>query len=146
MAVSSISMFELKMDQGLASCNPGKNPNVCTSTFKFSMFNRQPCSYTFVCPSLKGNICGEYGISVTDTTLGSAEVCYEGAALKGVLNPGDGLDVSLWFLKASAAAAFKVECYFWCTASVANTGGALIPEGSVGEIASNQFLQFFVSQ
>lgn len=92
---------------------PASNPNdlgLKTSVMNFRP-QQMPCQATFVCMSLEGNVCGDYGLVINSTT----EVCRPRQYVRASLSASSPeLTVSLWYTPASA---FKASCFFWCTAN-----------------------------
>ncbi|TRY78589.1 hypothetical protein TCAL_04995 [Tigriopus californicus] len=83
----------------------------CSKTFKFTWYGDAICQAKLVCPTLTGNTCGDYGMSLTfpDNQL---KVCQESYLYEGDLTTNQGLELELWYSQSSL---FTYECYLWCT-------------------------------
>ena len=92
------------------------------------------CQSRFVCSKLEGNICGNYGLRVTDNS-GHKDICYSSSDFQGHVNSGKALHVAIWHLHKPD---MDLSCYVWCTEN-----GSL-PEPSEGQPVSTEFLQEIV--
>ena len=72
------------------------------------------CSAHFMCPVLKGNVCGNFGITLSNFEKGEnkTDVCYENACFLGKIEDSGKIEIELWH---SPNAEYEAECFFWCT-------------------------------
>lgn len=138
--ISPVNIYQLSVDQGkVDSClNSSSSCLVSSNLLTWSPKSGDDGKYNFVCVTLEGNSCGDYGLrlKVSDASGESVSlvdnVCHAGVVHRGDLGPGSSLDIGLWY---AHRALFRVQCYFWAT----NNGALPTPSvdsGSAIEIVS----------
>ena len=81
------------------------------SIVEFRWARRDTCTGQFFCTQLKGNVCGNYGLSL----LYGQDYCFENRSLPVDLSQSkQELDVSLWSVDADIEP-IQAVCYLWCT-------------------------------
>ncbi len=79
------------------------------------------CNFSLVCPTLEGNPCGSYGITITyssglvDQEPVVQAVCHAGRYYVGQLEPTHTATIEVW--QHEEAADVSAHCYMWCSES-----------------------------
>ena len=81
-------------------------------TLSVSWLWPQQCISSFVCETLTGNTCGDYGIHLDYREQSRQRVCHVGSKHHGVLNFNEVLNIGIWMIPG---AKFQASCFFWCT-------------------------------
>ncbi len=99
--------------------------SLCHQKYRFQWHGRRPCQSNFVCTSLSGNVCGDFGVKllygrINASSLGGreeadrvADVCRERTVYEAEVADGHSLEIRLWYRDD---AEFRAECFVWCTA------------------------------
>ena len=69
------------------------------------------CQFNFGCIRIAGNVCGDFGISLTHGKS-EATVCYERQVVQAQLMTSDDIQLTVWH---SSQATFNLTCYAWCS-------------------------------
>jgi hypothetical protein len=95
---------------------------LCHQKYRFQWHGRNPCHSNYVCTELEGNICGDFGVSLSYRLPGDSfgqkgeervtDVCYEQYVYEGTVTDEHSLEIKLWF---HPDAVFHAECFIWCT-------------------------------
>ena len=91
----------------------------CKVTFTFEWLNPEAvCSSNFVCPTLDGWICQDYGVLISHITeegiaVKNKSVCETKQVHHGTIGVGQKAVVTLWYQAIHEP--FNADCYFWCT-------------------------------
>ena len=95
------------------------------------------CKSRFVCTKLDGNVCGDYGIRVSDSA-GVSEICHPTSSYYGTVGNGKAFHLSLWHLLPRPN--MQLSCYVWCTED-----GSLPSGPGLGASLPSDFLKEVVS-
>ena len=80
-------------------------------TISLSWLWEQECQSSFVCETMSGNPCGDYGLKLAYREQNQS-VCHAGQKYHGSLEFNEVLDISVWH---TDGAKFEASCFFWCT-------------------------------
>lgn len=89
---------------------------MCQANYVFSWLrDESSCQSVFTCGQIKGNACGDFGLSYKVGEDGNGtEVCYAKQAVREEITRPDNAEVSLWYSKDSS---FAIKCFLWCSES-----------------------------
>ena len=94
--------------------------DLCRQKNRFEWHGRSDCQSNFVCTRLDGNVCGDFGVTLSYGLTGAeltsredTEVCQERYSYKGAVSDGHSLEIQLWYRRGTE---FQAECFMWCTA------------------------------
>ena len=140
--MSTTKIYKLEGDDSNKDCVTMK----CTQSINFNWVGSRVCNMNFVCPSLKNDICGSYGIHLyhhhpsMPRNSSAWLVCQENKLYQKSLDPGSQFEISLWFYSGYK---FSAACYMWCTFD------GLLPSSGAGrpdpadDIALAQLVNFY---
>ena len=116
MSTTKIYHFEPARD---FTCN--STEGICWLSQKLLYLRDTHCQSTFVCSSLKSNICGDYGFRSNNIYPDMDRLCYSGQKMEGEIVRNDslghgtgGILLEMWYLGEVKQTDF--DCYFWCEA------------------------------
>lgn len=69
------------------------------------------CKGKFICSTLGGNICGQYGLQGT-CLKGSEDICYEAQKHSFSLNKDETFNLTYWYTDSATTSNFV--CHLWC--------------------------------
>ena len=98
------------------SCHADK----CLSVYNLHWHNQNNCESNLVCPTLEGNICGDFALGVsyvTQSSTNTVTLCEKGEMLKQVLPPESKL-VLYAFNNLRHFQRMRFECYMWCSYNI----------------------------
>lgn len=90
-------------------CKEGK----CFSVYNLNWHNSQTCEANLICPSMSGNICGDFALGVSFETQ-AITLCERGDLLQGILTPESKMKIYV-FSNVEYLDSMKFQCYLWCT-------------------------------
>ena len=103
--LSPIKIYALETPKKLKTCES----EVCSDLVHFNWHWKQPCEQNFYCSVLDGNVCGDFGLKLHDSTNQSIDVCHEKHLYKNALEHH--MTIELWYVNS---AQFNLHCHFWC--------------------------------
>ena len=71
----------------------------------------QECQSSFVCETMTGNPCGDYGVKLAHRSSNQS-VCHAGHKYHGILKYNEVLNISVWH---TDDAKFEASCFLWRT-------------------------------
>lgn len=110
---------------------------MCQSAYSFAWIQRQMCELTFTCATMSGNVCGDYGVTLSVGNDNSSTVCYPRTKQLWEIKMQDRIAVRSWFAKT---AVFNAKCYLWCTR------GGLVPSFNESHQADQDLIRKLVRQ
>ena len=129
--MTSVKIYHLAMDGEHCS---GNYTDRVSHHHNFIWHGQEACQSRMVCSKLSGNPCGDYGVSVGDSSgkkkhnfnfdfpnytffLLSVEkktLCLKGDLHRGQVEPHTSLSVEIWHVPSPD---MNMSCYLWCTES-----------------------------
>ena len=112
MYLSPIKLYDIsKVGEFLHKDSSQCENGICMSTKAMKWAGPGTCNFKFACTNVVGNICGEFGVTVS-TLMTKADICFKGQVFESSLNRFDEVKVSLWY---NMGKDFKLNCNAWCT-------------------------------
>lgn len=119
-----------------------QSKSMCSIEATFSWMARGSCRANFICSTLTGEVCADYGITVgiqgppsagsngtTNLSPLRRSICYSDYIDQGnITNPGQ-FSVNLWYHNDTED--FTTSCYFWCSET-----GQIVGQGSSSQSSS----------
>ena len=96
-------------DTNAPPCLSAEKPCVVLEKF----LPHENCTFGLICSDLEGNICGDYGLTVSTAAAAEAvDVCHAGELYSGPVDNIHGVELKLWYHNGTR---FRAACHFWCT-------------------------------